>query len=535
MNTKLALLVSTASFGLALGASSSAHAADCQDMIEHHKAPIAFRAFPFENPSTGEKYLPNQEIEIAPGKKMLAMDYFNQLNETEQKLNAMGYSLREADGETLAELDRCASLLQEQASVFEGDRDKNPLSLSELERRKKELENKWEAYKQNIPSLDTLWRNAADESVVVRLPERPPFTAPTPVAVRVEPKPVIKTRTWTFEQGDKAKFWVKAVGEVSMTGSRQMTELSAKGTFEAAMMKAFDRQIAEATANAKVGKDQEPVLTLKLAVLNKDLWNPTYRAGDTAERTNKLLHHADKKSHAIDESMTWRFAVGPIPCAFRAGVEGELGIAWGYDVALTAVGGQAGPYAAANAYVQSGIDIGIAGAGIEGSLNLIKDTFTLAGDASVDFVDEPKIVLDMSASNEVSALGGKLSAYANVDLFIKKWTARATIWDWAGYSSKQDIFHFKYIWTPTGARVEGDARPEDVAEVASVNAELQLASFQNEANERLHQVMTAINNDLASPSVADVVREQALEASVSQELEKSITSYLKGLQQWLDS
>lgn len=99
----------------------------------------------------------------------------------------------------------------------------------------------------------------------------------------------------------------------------------------------------------------------------------------------------------------------------RLGFQGAAGLAYGYDVAFTAVGGFAGPFAGARAYVQFGVDLYLVGAGIQGTLVPINDVLTLRGDATVDFVDEPRLTLDLSAHNEVEALSGNCKVYAFVN------------------------------------------------------------------------------------------------------------------------
>lgn len=107
--------------GLATLAVVHVAAADCSETKLHKKDAIAFHAFEMKNPATGETYLPNEEIEVAPGKKMLAGDFFQQVNDLESKLNPWGCSLRDGGVTSLAELDMCKNLLGKQTGAIDED------------------------------------------------------------------------------------------------------------------------------------------------------------------------------------------------------------------------------------------------------------------------------------------------------------------------------------------------------------------------------------------------------------------------------
>jgi hypothetical protein len=521
---------------MAIGSAKTAHAFTCQEKL-NKKAPITFKPFPLENPKTGQKYAPNEEIEVAPGTKKLAGDFFGQVNDMERKLNAWGYSLRDAGAYSLQEVDTCLALLQSQKSTIEGDLDKNPPKPWDLEARRKELEDKWNAYKENIVSMGELWSKADSDTVKVNLPAPPPFSTPVPQAARVEPKEIFKKRTWSFEEGSKDTFWVKGQANIGLKGSRESTRLDADGKFEAALKGLWEGELASAAASAESGKGIDPNLHLDVRVVGKSVWSPTYKAkpDSTAGKINKFLHGADKYSLAMDEGVDWRFSIGPIPMKARLGFRGEAGLSYGYDIAFTAVGGFAGPFAGADAYAQLGIDLYLVGAGIQGQLVLIKDELTLRGDATVDFVDEPRLSLDLSAKNHIEALSGQFKVYAFVNYLFDTWRGEYTLWSWEGLTNDWEIFHFNYVWTPGGVRAEGDVRAEDVIEVQSQNAELNLVALETMSNNRLYQVGTAAAADLGSPKAAQVLTERARFASASQGIDANLATYMTELRKWSGS
>ncbi len=100
MNTSYPLLKAT--LVIAIGVmqlASQAYANDAAIKVEDQKITlakrpaIAFKAFPMVDPITGKSVAPNALIQVA-GKSMKAEAYFSELNNYEQKLNSLGYTLR---------------------------------------------------------------------------------------------------------------------------------------------------------------------------------------------------------------------------------------------------------------------------------------------------------------------------------------------------------------------------------------------------------------------------------------------------------
>jgi hypothetical protein len=131
-----------------------------------------------------------------------------------------------------------------------------------------------------------------------------------------------------------------------------------------------------------------------------------------------------------------RFVIVVVPVRLSAGIAGRIGAELGINAELAgftngecpriAVGGLVKPFIGIDAFVEAGIDIFIASAGIRGDLTIIeaglpfepKVSVTLAGGAVVsDAIANPEplnLTLDVNTSLklELSTLSGKLSAFA---------------------------------------------------------------------------------------------------------------------------
>src|SRR5438477_8851406 len=118
MRTKIFAAVLAPALAFTALHATSAHAFQCSDSKVNKQTPIAYTPIPMEDPATGHHYLPNEEVQLGGGKTMLARDFFSQLNDLEQNLNAWGYTIRDADVHSLEEMDECLGLLQAQEDII---------------------------------------------------------------------------------------------------------------------------------------------------------------------------------------------------------------------------------------------------------------------------------------------------------------------------------------------------------------------------------------------------------------------------------
>jgi hypothetical protein len=82
------------------------------------------------------------------------------------------------------------------------------------------------------------------------------------------------------------------------------------------------------------------------------------------------------------------FTVGPVPVTVSGFLMGEAGIKYELGVAGTALFMQGGPYAQADAGASGGVGLPGFGAGVEGSLTLIREEFTIGTAATLTVVDD---------------------------------------------------------------------------------------------------------------------------------------------------
>jgi hypothetical protein len=187
---------------------------------------------------------------------------------------------------------------------------------------------------------------------------------------------------------------------------------------------------------------------------------------DQAGPIDKILDHQSK---AVDQSVRFHIVIGIIPVAVAIGGKGEVG----YDARLIVknrrVNVEFVPYAQVDGFVEAGVDIGIAGAGIYGNFVIVKDTVSAWGQmgfkgkfppplAEPDFpttfngstlrlyeeATRPQFFVALGVDNTIEMFSGSVGVYAYIyvpDCCVPPWTKleyRHDLVSWTGIRSGPD-------------------------------------------------------------------------------------------------
>ncbi|MCA9611866.1 MAG: hypothetical protein KC586_03805 [Myxococcales bacterium] len=169
-------------------------------------------------------------------------------------------------------------------------------------------------------------------------------------------------------------------------------------------------------------------------------------------------------SHGIDQTLaTARFVIVFVPVSISAGIAAEIGFRAGLEVEAQGfgvpnecprlrVGGELTPFAGASGFVEAGIDIGIAAAGIRGELTILeaelpfRPGFAITSDAAIEG-DYENLAASLTVEVEVDAklrlrtLDGTISAFAEAGICPFCVRAEVDIIDWRGPSFDQTLYH----------------------------------------------------------------------------------------------
>src|SRR5262249_31024981 len=126
-------------------------------------------------------------------------------------------------------------------------------------------------------------------------------------------------------------------------------------------------------------------------------------------------HTSNTLQKTFDYPTTFRFVLGLIPMSVKLGAQGTVGVRYFLGMSPLVATAQVTPFVHSRAYVQAGIDIVVASAGVGGQLQLMD--FELRITASLRAgIENGKFFLqeEFSIYSDLSMLGGSLYAFASV-------------------------------------------------------------------------------------------------------------------------
>jgi hypothetical protein len=528
--TLKAFVVGTVVATAALSAfSRDASAAQCGSTIEHKKDPIPFKVFERKDPATGHVYLPNEEIEVTPGKKMLAKKYFDELDDSEAKLNRWGYTLRSgAPDQPLSEIEQCRDVMDKQyeiakASSKEGDPLIDPAKWID------DLKKKWDQAVADFPSFSELWKRADDKNIKVWMPEVPPYSAPTPKLERPEMKEFVKERIWTYGFGNPETFRAHGENGILVKAGKANGTLTFHHTSWVQIAGGEDKEVLFGSAEGASLGNAPATLNVVIRVGGNEVFRKKWEKDLLKlEDTAKLF---EQKAH-----VDFRFAIGPLPMKAEVGFRGTAGVKYGVQIVPLAGTAYATPFLSLDGYAQLAIDLGIAGGGIGGELTIIRDEVPLKAMVNILVGDQPELQVMLDGRNEMSCLSGRLYAFVYVNFFLFKWEPKPfDIFTWEGFKSSASLFHLDWKWSPNGVVASGDLTADDVTEIKETNAELRAVAMQNKANALEHDVLTAISDDLTSPKATAPAQVDGQMKVLATGLDNVIKSYWAELRRWIQS
>src|SRR5262245_53855648 len=184
------------------------------DLVRINRRPaIPFKPFEMRDPKTGNPIPPNTVITLPNGKRMTAQQYFDQLNQLEQKFNQIGYSLRDPQEKTkIQETNINRQALQQQANAISSRQKSNsgqpiPANIQDVQR-SAAAESRTDT--QRVLTL---------QSAMAQFEKQPINTAPTNAHTE---------KSWSHSIGDPSLLSAYFKAKLTLDGSKDSTNLSAE-------------------------------------------------------------------------------------------------------------------------------------------------------------------------------------------------------------------------------------------------------------------------------------------------------------------
>jgi hypothetical protein len=372
------------------------------------RTPIQFTPFEMVDPNTGKPVKADDIIDVG-GVKMTAGEFYRRLNETEQWLNAHGYSLRTD-------------------TVFEYYSPQLEMEIADSEQRLRDLEAQ-------LP-----------------LSGEPAGSDFYPAACTGSGR--------SFDTGwfGNSLFGVRFRGEGGYQACFPPVSASVQGNARLdGRLAGFERTVVSATASASAStNDSQNNLdyrySVNVQVLGNTVWGPS---GSGSRR--QFTHNWDWRIAAID----WRSPTIRLGCVKvlvfrvclngRVGVAGDLSLAAGVDLRASSQHVYARPYGYLRGFAEAWFDVNLgiarASAGVRSNLTFFDGG--LRGEATGNFSlrrNDGRLCADYTFNTRLvanlTALSGNIQAYARGCIWFFGWRcaeARITLFSWSGISWSREL------------------------------------------------------------------------------------------------
>ena len=373
------------------------------------RPPRKFVPFELKDPKTGKAVGPNDELTLRNGKKVPAGRYYAELNKIEERLNALGHSLRDPEKEIeIGAIPVDEVLLNKQAQAILNDIKpgvkSDPAALKE-----------YEGFKLSPAALEALKK------------------------IPVKTNTATQVYQYGWEVGNASTFWAGLSFKIEMKGTKDQIQFDEEFTARAEVFNSGKKTLLRETVHLLGPKTGDLVAKVQVDVLGQTVYN-------LDEKHKAKWSKSVTPSKGVDFGKKIYFTIGPVPVSVKVGVQGDVGCKLSATLTPLGVGGSAEPFVHTTAYAQVAVDVGVASAGVGGQLTLINYDLYVGGGMclQVNASGKPYFKWSSAACHGLEMLSGKIYVFVEVDLGLwsKKYTH--TLFHWKGFKTSGCLFNGTY-------------------------------------------------------------------------------------------
>ena len=384
-------------------------------IVVNRRPEIPFRPFPVVDTKTGKPVSRDTMMpRLLNGRRFTFGQYWDGINNLEEQLNALGWTLRPAPGDkpgtpkkmALQQIPTPVAKLQQQGRI---------------------------AYVPNLQFQPLDVTQAVQKQQALRVIDPGLLKA---VGAR-QPNTLKEVKNWNLSFGDPGVISVFLNGKVELDGTSTSTSLDAEANAGGSL---FSHRFDILQLSGKLSSPQAGPLNINLSasVLGKTVYNVNQNATSTFSKSDSI-------SKTLDESATVQFVLLGIPMSAKVGVQGKAGLTYAVTVAPVKATGSVAPSISSNAYAQVGIDVGVASAGAGGRLTILNLNGNLNGDVAIvaDAKNNLTYSYDAQYCQNFDTLDGTLFAFARIgdcDFFGLCAEADNTFFSFTGIKSSGCLF-----------------------------------------------------------------------------------------------
>ena len=380
----------------------------------HKKAPIDHKPHRAIDPMT-KKEIPGTHMMTLPNGNKLRVDaLMANLNALEKRLNAHGHTLHDAAAEP-----KTVTLVTTRAPIAQMNAKAKAISAHHAPHNPRMKAAPRRA------ALATAHQDAAKK-------DRGRIAAVTKQLANAAGKnpagPNGTKKDWQFELGHRNLVAGVMAGKLEVQANQSGVSIHGEGEAGAYLMNQHI-PLLKASATAKSPTSGAPTAQLSVTVFGQTIYNKNFPITTTQEF-----------SRSIDKSVSFRYEIGPIPMSVKLGATGTVGVRFFLGLRTMAVDAQIVPHVNVQAYLQAGIDMVIASAGVAGRMTLVNCEVRIGGSVSLHANSSRGLQFEeqVYVQSNLEMLSGKLAVFAEV--YVPAWALPPwkkkhfewDLWNWQG-------------------------------------------------------------------------------------------------------
>lgn len=422
--------------------------------------PIGFKPFTyqdFKDPKTGQPIGPDTVVTLKNGKQIKGKDFLDKINELEQQFNGFGHTFRKprapnfgakwTDGKGASHFSHdLTKVPSAYRNRVESVPDPVPLQASvintDLMQKQKERDNKAKAEAQVKFQQQPLKVKPYDKSSFIKKTATSSQASPTRIrtaAVTTQSLQEIisKIPTTTFqpfnfvqEWGDRDWFAVKVNAGYTLTANQNKMRIEAGGSAAGIVFNSDESNIVSVTGSAEAPTQANQAWNASLVVT---VGGDAFFNYSPSPQTGSLLI-GDDKSIDVDQSVSFHWVIVVIPVELRLGFRGSAGVVYGFELAPLKAKALFVPYVDTRAYAEVSLELEVVRGGMGGELTFLKASLPIGATVGVETEPSPYLFAEYYVQNTITALSGRIYAFAEVDVWLWSDYWSWDIFKWTGFT-----------------------------------------------------------------------------------------------------
>lgn len=441
------------------------------------RAPIAFKPFDIVDPATAKQIDPETILTLPNDRKISANDYYEELNRLEEGFNKLGYTL---------DVRRDPALQVRLQEIS--------LPRAEIEANAKRSKIIIESHKfpaRPVPKTTEVLRRdfrtrlVEDRNRLIRLQKHLyPGHGSDPPAGQQARSFYHPVETPKFEFGYRDVFAVFLNGGLYLSGdlgkAEVKTEAEAGGyvfSNRVSILRLTGTTSAPSSGGTLKANLMAYILGIAYPIVDQKKTIPSVPLDQLPQVPS--LDLTEEWSKSDDYSFAASFPLGPILVSVRTGIRFTAGVGCGLFLSPLSASGQVGPFVASDVFVQGGIDIIIAEAGVRCTLLLLDNTLTMEAEVGLDANERgPFVAARFLIYDELEMLSGEFALFFCIYVPAWDWPPwKKKCWDWViadwdgikekGYIFPEEEMTF-YIYEGGPPESQTTGKEEDTFDVTGV-------------------------------------------------------------------